>query len=325
MSNLLEPAWRSIRRDVQLLDGLDQCMAAASMERIGSVPDLRCGTKLIVGSDYGGHHKKSGYEAISFVFADLASSGEWLRDRKEFRRTVLRDGRRMAYKSLNDRLRSSALPQFLLTSSALRGLTVTLLIDKRIGSIFTSAHTESLKPDAPEFPRWNAEITERLLRVVHFMSFFLTGLCRSGQDVLWVTDEDAIVPNEDRVRDLCNVFGNVSSSYLDRNLGHFRLATTRQDSGDRQAEDLVAIPDLIAGALVELVTGAQISGALPDGGLVRPVGANISLKARRIGAWLSFTKAPLKHLAFAVEPDGPPGAYGVFEVEFPRFELVARR
>ena len=317
MTALMKTAtWRSIPRESPLLAMIDTVMAQAQLQVPNRLSNLRYGRRLMVGTDFGGHHRESAYEAITFVIADIENSPNWLHRQTQFRRERLRDGRRMAYKSLNDRMRMSVLPEFLINSSELRGLTITLLIDKRLKSLFAPTYLQRLVPSPPEKPRWNEAISERLMRTVHFLSFFLAGLCSSGQDVLWVVDEDAIVPNEDRVRDLCNVFANISSTYLDQNLGHFRLATTRHDF-DRQMEDFVAISDLIAGATAELATQTRVDGVLPSSQLLQPVPKTVSQKARRVGRWLSIGFAPLKHLVVAVEPEGP-HAFSVTEFMFPK-------
>jgi hypothetical protein len=101
-----------------------------------------------------------------------------------------------------------------------------------------------------------------MLRVVHIVSFFLAGLSRAHQNVIWITDEDEIAANDNRMRELTNLFGNISSHYLPHSMGHFRCGTMKSDDGSRQLEDLASIPDLVAGAkrlvyIIEPVAGSS--------------------------------------------------------------------
>jgi hypothetical protein len=105
-------------------------------------------------------------------------------------------------------------------------------------------------PELSKFPGWKPAIMERLLRVVHFISLFVSGLSRSSQDVLWITDEDAIAPNERKHGELTRIFGQICSQYLAHDLGHIRVSTTASDTGKRDVENFVALPDFAAGALV---------------------------------------------------------------------------
>jgi hypothetical protein len=86
---------------------------------------------------------------------------------------------------------------------------------------------------------------------VHVLGVLLAGLAAPGQNVMWFTDEDSIAANDDRVRELTQLFAWISSQYLTFNLGHCRCGTSKCDDGSRQIEDFLAIPDMIAGALAE--------------------------------------------------------------------------
>ncbi len=79
-------------------------------------------------------------------------------------------------------------------------------------------------------------------------------MSRSGQNVLWFTDDDAIAPNLKGLTELTTLFAYAASGYLDYNLGHLRMGTpARSDPDDHFLEDLLAIPDLIAGTIAEIL------------------------------------------------------------------------
>jgi hypothetical protein len=148
------------------------------------------GPTLAVVSDYAGDNGALGFHSYSFLLADLAFTWYWDEVRRELRRSVLKDGRRLSYKKLqSDQNRARCLVPFLRAANSIPGLLITLLVDKRIQSWF--------KPDpAVGFPevvsrnRWRANQFEKLMRIVHFSALLVSGLVGPQQRVLWVSDKD---------------------------------------------------------------------------------------------------------------------------------------
>jgi hypothetical protein len=155
-----------------------------------------------------------------------------------------------------------------------------------------------------------------MLRVVHLVGFFIAGLSRTGQDVLWITDEDEIAANDDRLRELTKLFGNISSHYIPHNMGHFRCGTTRSDDASRQLEDLASIPDLIAGALSEVVVTLNQQGIMPSNSLFVFGPQNIKAKTAEIMNWFSTDLEPLKRLVYMIEPVENSSALSIKRMRF---------
>ena len=112
-----------------------------------------CGDLIYIASDYGGAHAPSSYETITVVYADFDASALWELHRRSIRHRFLLDGRRMAFKSLNDGNRRRALIPFLSAANHLSGVSVTLAIRKSIknicrADILLSAGHEALGIDA---------------------------------------------------------------------------------------------------------------------------------------------------------------------------------
>ena len=135
-------------------------------------------------------------------------------------------------------------------------------------------------PDLKEYSHWDDAVFEKLLRVVHIASLFVAGLSRPYQDLLWITDEDAIVADERRLREFVDIFSKVCSHYLKHNLRHIRIGTTKSDTGKRDVEDLVAIADLVAGALSRLLTEYHKIGMVLTVGLITPAPQTLPAKAQ---------------------------------------------
>lgn len=290
------------------MNAFSENIKGAEARYSGLLPDLRRGWTILVGSDYSGHGGPAYYEALSFVFVCLEECGVWERLRTELRRRLLPDGRRMSYKQLRDRKRRRALVPFLQAANTLPGMLATVLIDKRIKSIFRDrGRILPARVGLTDCSRWDTRVLERVLRTVHLISFFIAGLSAPGQDLLWVTDQDEIAPNEPRMRELLDIFVNIGSHYLKHDLRCLRIGTTASDTGKRDVEDLVSVADLAAGAVSRVMTEYRRHGGVPTGDLLVPLPKSVPLKARNIMDWFSDDCQPLRRLVYAIEPtDGSP-------------------
>jgi hypothetical protein len=289
------------------MDQLSQMIEHVERAEPRAIPDLRRGNLFFVASDYSGEHDVAEYQVLSLLFADLQQCGAWERQRVLVRRKYLSDGRRMSFKNLRDKRRRYALEEFLSAANSITGLSLSVLIDKRITSLFRESGSIDLNgPEFKTFSHWRAKSFEKMLRVVHLVSFFLAGLSRSGQDVLWITDEDEIAANDDRLREVTNLFGNVSSHYLSQAMGHFRFGTTKSDDGSRQLEDLASIPDLVAGALADVLLAYHEQGTMPSNSLFVFRPQNLKAKTVEIMNWFSTDTESLKRLVYVIEADEHP-------------------
>jgi len=151
-------------------------------------------------------------------------------------------------------------------------------VNKRTGSLLDPASAIDESNLFTPVRHWKKSSLEELFRVVALVSLLIAGLSRPGQNILWVSDEDAILANEARMREVPQLVGGMMSNLLDHTLGHLRYTTTHYDSGQGHLEDLVAIPDLVAGALLSYL---QCDGALNGG----PV--SLDERANPIMWWLT--------------------------------------
>ncbi len=265
-------------------------------------PLLRTADCLFVASDYGGEHNEASYQTITFLLADITDVAIWQLERERIRRTLLPDGRRMAFKNLNDRIRRRAMEPFLQSADQLPGLLATFAISKAIDSLFV--HEGRLAPFLLDFDVLRdlpCSVAEKLLRVVHLLSLLIAGFSGPGQDLFWATDEDSIAANPTRVRNLIAALVRVSSHYLPHGLRHLRVATSKQDRGDLSLEDLLAIPDIAAGALSAALTSMLGNGGAPFRGLWLPPSESISRKAQLAMNWFSDNTQALRRLVVVID------------------------
>jgi hypothetical protein len=301
-----------------LMYDFSQSIRSQEINDPGLLPDLRTGSTILVVSDYSGKHDTAFYESLSFLLADIECCTVWEEKRHRLRRRFLTDGRRMAFKNLNDKERKKALPYFLGAADSIPGLSATVLIDKRIESLFSkSGGIDRSQPELEPYAHWRKTSFEKMLRVVHFISFFIAGLSRKNQDIVWVTDEDEIAANEQRLRELTEIWGIVISNYLQHNLRHLRCGTTKLDDGSRQLEDLASIPDLIAGTLTEVFTAQQNEGLMPTRNLlIVPPARGLSSKAMEVISWFANSSQPLKRLVYLIQPIEGSTSLGIGRLQF---------
>jgi hypothetical protein len=275
--------------------------------------DLRGTPTVFVASDYGGMHAGASYQSMSFVFVNPENLLAWDTTRCSLRDRLRLGSRRMSYKALNDGRRRRALSPFLEAANLIPGILVSVLIDRGVQTVFERGTPNGLVAIRSElFPDWNAAVVERALRVVHLVSFFLAGLTAPGQDVLWITDEDDIVANEARLRQLVSVFARISSHYLTHSLRHLRIGTSRSDTGRRDLEDLLAIADLSAGSLQE---GVKKQG-VPTGEFWLPSPTDLPAKTRSILDWFADGTTLLKRLVYVLDETPDSGKLRITSMKF---------
>lgn len=100
---------------------------------------------------------------------------------------------------------------------------------------------------------WTADTLNKLVEICVFGGIMVDGLRGAGQPVHWITDDDSTVSTEKAKNDAMNLMGGLRHKYPDEHL-EVRLGIASQFDDDLRAEDLVAIPDLAAGAFSETLT-----------------------------------------------------------------------
>lgn len=301
---MLENQWRyPDRPELGLMNIVNTMISSLDVADTTALPDIRRGSTVVIGTDYSGQHTTSAYESLAFLLVDIENCNEWGIRRRHMRTISLRDRRRFSYKTLRDRKRLEVLPQFLEAANVIPGLLVVVLTRKSIGSLFKrNGRIDRTDPEIAKFTHWSPRVLEKLLRIVHFLSLFLAGLSRAGQDVLWITDEDDIAANVERHQDLTTILGQICSHYLQHNLRHLRVATTASDTGKRDVEDFVSITDLAAGALCEVLNTYLQQGITPTPELVLPGPSHLDNKALNLMNWFSDRTQDLKRLVLAIDP-----------------------
>jgi hypothetical protein len=181
----------------------------------------------------------------------------------------------------------------------IHGLSVTVAVHKSLRSLLEEEWglRYAKNPDM----RWKPEIFRKLFWILNFLALFLGGMTGPLQDVIWITDQDDILPCPEAGYDMVSLFTALSGAYIPHKMGHFRWGTTSQDAPNRSLEDIVAIPDLIAGAVSEFLTVSPLPSARDqdkhstETNLLTP-------KASFLLTWLTTGDFPLKRMVCAMTP-----------------------
>lgn len=296
--------WRRLSRpEFGLADVISETIAGSGRVHEDCLRELRCADTLLLFSDYGGAHKEAQYEVISFLVTTVPGIREFDIERRRLRMGGLGTERRMAYKSLNDKIRMRNLGAFLATATLPQGLLANFAIDKRaIGRVGEGYQTDTV---VGRLSPWAQRSFSKLTRVGHLAGVLIEGVRHEGQNLIWITDEDEIAPNVYKHTEATKILGHYLSSYLSANIGHFRFGTTASDTGDLLIEDLAAIPDLAAGCLGELLS--MIAPHPASSSIARffiPVNTDLSAKVIDIATWLGGTSGILRRMNLVVDEVG---------------------
>jgi len=297
-----QTVWHHVeRQEFGVLNSISAMIRTQEWRNPGLLTSVRLGPTLVIASDYGGEHSRSTCLTLSFLVADLKYLWLWEELRTRIRTRVLKDARTMSFSRLTEARRAQALVPFLRAANTIPGLLATFVIDKRVRTLFDWNKSDIVEErNVIDRTRWNKRSFEKLVRVAYFGGLLLAGMSRPGQSVLWITDQDDIVANDTKHIEATRVLGCVTGQYIPHPMGHFRLGSTRGDTGMQGTEDLAAIPDLAAGSLADLISAATAEGIFPTR-VMSPQPPNVSQKARAVVAWMAERHHPLKKIAVFLE------------------------
>lgn len=263
-----------------------------------------------IASDYGGEHPASSHRIYCYLVLRSASPN-WHAQVDVIRRRFISNGRRMAYKRLDDVERQRALVPFLAAAADLDAHLVAIAVDKRKQwlSIMPTA-ADQLWTAFGLQATWKPKALESMMRKVHFMAILLSIWSRDRTHVTWITDQDEFVGNSDRHDDALRVIDRMGSFYLSHPMGEFRLNPTAQYGGASDFEDICAIPDLAAGMLAEISIRLSKTGNW-TAPMRKLVGA-LPQKADVISNWFWDSDMRLRKSFISVDVDG--AHYGVRRV-----------
>lgn len=202
---------------------------------------------LYLFADFSGN--QSEHETHSYFLATQLGVNNFLATTRAIRQQTQLRNRRMSYKAASsDAIRRRALGAFLSCADKAGGALVSVAFTpKREGGLDVWG-----EDDLDQLCAWKqGALQNRVMRFVSVASYLLSSLAAPNQNIWVFVDEDDLVANDGLHRSLTDLLGNAVLAQSSHNLGNFRLGTARNDPGDNQIEDLLAVPDLAAGAIRE--------------------------------------------------------------------------
>ncbi len=169
------------------------------------------------------------------------------------------------------------LEPFLEAANTIHGTLFTIAISKQIDLVNPSLLSEELK----FLPGFKPSVAASL-PVHYLLSVLVSGSIPADQEIVWLTDQDAIAANPDFHNLLMVAFGKILSGHLLCNVGSVLSGTTANDSGNFSIKDTASLPDFAAGASSEI---------LRTNGLLKRWDA--TEKSRVIVDWLRNQDVPL--------------------------------
>lgn len=271
------------------------------------LPVLRACDTLHLFSDYGGEHPDSEYEVLSYLLVDLSRSHDWRAQWHDKRAQFLPDGRRMAYKKLNDLQRQLAMWPYLAAANHLWGLSFSVAVNRAAGPFFGASHGGQERDDQnlpPYFISCKPAIRERAMRIVSLAALLIGGFSGDDQNVTWFTDQDKIVPTQAALSDLLDLFERVNGHFIGHRLGRMKIGTSASDKNSKILQDLLAIPDIVAGALSDQFTETKRTYGTVASRLTLPPVMSSAGKTHQVLNWFADNRWPLKRVVCLLEPAG---------------------
>ena len=293
-----------------LLDTVSDSIA--NMEIAGSIglPNLRSPKQVFLFSDYGGFHDEAGQEVYSILLVDEPSVAAFRLRSRAIRQELNLASSVVAFKRLREGKIARTAERFLAAADQLNGLLFSVGIDKSI---------KYMTPDAlgglpARFSHWQTGAFERMLRIANVATMLLSCLLQDGQDVVWISDEDQIMPSDRHGQDTVAAMMELAKRYFPILLGNLTaMPVSKVTASDRLlCEDLLSIPDLAAGALCEFTTGNLPNESTMSTRMVVPANRQPRDRSRPILDWYNDENQGLKRLFLELGPTSDPKVFSIF-------------
>jgi hypothetical protein len=263
------------------------------------LPELRKDGNETIGifSDYGGESNDSLYNTYTFLVCGWNHSFEFFNQMKGVRKKYKLEDKEFSFKDLRYGPIKRSLKDYLNTLDyCVIGLLYTVIIEKEVETLFVGKDETfnsmcKLVYDSG-FGKWKPNVLEKLLRIVHTAAYLTALLSKNGQKIFWMTDHDAIAPNQSKTLDTLNIFCSILPFYTENS---FKTIGWAVPFNERSTDtlDLLSAADLVAGAIEHYFTRNDKMDEL-----------SIKEEADTILQWLGHDGIGLKKQTLLVKKDG---------------------
>jgi hypothetical protein len=262
------------------------------------LPDLRAFSNetVAVFTDYGGESRSAKHFTYSTLVCGWNLKDVFLENMKSVRRKHGLADKEIAFKDFGMGQLQRSLPDYLNALNLLPGFLFTLIVDKRVSSLFGPTRdrkstrefiTQTL--ETAGFGKRKPEVNEKLLRVIHIAAFLTGLLAHDGHKIFWMTDHDAIAATNEMHEKTLALFQRVLGLYARKGYA-FPLIGGALPFPERSVEmlDLLSVTDVVAGALEHYLLQKDLTGS--DGGVQLKPGCE------RVLRWLAQDGIGLKKM-----------------------------
>lgn len=259
------------------------------------LPNLQAHNETIaIFSDYGGESPDSRYHVFSFLICAWNTLAMFrdAQSQLRFEHKLNAPVKELAFKSLGYGPLDRALPGYIRNlNNSVPGVLVSVVIEKGRLSLWGADRKATQREIANTLKDaglgdWKPETAEKLVTVVHLVSYFIALLAENGQKVFWQSDNDAIMANEEKAAQAGSLFASVLRLYTKKRFATLGYAKAfGKDS--TLLLDLLSAPDLVAGSIEHFLTRQD---NMPE--LTVKQGAN------QVLVWHGYQGIALKKYAF---------------------------
>ena len=226
------------------------------------LPDLESfdNKTVAIFSDYSGDSSGLFY-TYAFLVCAFDQTGGFTEKMKDTRVKHKLGNKEIGFKDFGMGQLQRAIPEFLSYSDALiPGILFNIVIDKRMISLFGENSKQTQRQMASElkdkgFGDWKPEVAEKLMRVVHISAFLTALLASDGQKIFWMSDHDAICPNEQKHQKMLELFCNVLQVYKAPQCNFHTVGGASPFTERHIATlDLLSLADIVAGSVEHYLT-----------------------------------------------------------------------
>lgn len=284
-------------------DALNAAIHARYVERPQGFCSLANAKRLLLAADYSGDQSDSRYRTVGLLLANEEDLLAW-----KAKLTALRSSRlgrrRLSYKDLrHDAIRWKSLRSFLPTLSPLRAYCLAVAIEKDLAPLVEDVanHKGLLAPLStwPKAVRWKA------LDVAVVAAVLVTSTSPPDADFMFITDDDDVAANPRRLEEFVTLLNLAVGLLTPRRFGTITFRTTGMPTKNLFVEDLCALPDLAAGALMDFLRSTGPTGSQDP---LEVASSALDERAQVLIDWIVTEGNGPTRLAAIVDRAAPPNA-----------------
>jgi hypothetical protein len=258
------------------------------------IPDISKSSTIYCFSDYSGDIKSDTHNTYSFLLTDDNSIALFSKGHKIIRDKYGIEKRKFSYKDLSDKVLKHPYNDFITLANSVNGILLSVAINKKL-------HLDFNYDNKNEYflflSKQKFKNIRKILTISHLSAMFLAGVVVQNQDIMWITDNDNIVANDEFTIQLTSIVASLISKLVDFNFGHFRCGSSRCDCGDNLIEDFLSIPDFAAGMLSN-----QLATQISDEYIFWLQRGDAKEKQNKLSWWFATPKSSLRKYVFILDP-----------------------